>query len=369
MKRFLHPLLALALLGLGACQRESATNPQPTETPPATTAYVLTVPDYFPTPVVPADNPLTEQGVNLGRHLFYETALSSNNTIACATCHRQEMAFTDGLAHSLGVGGARHPRSAMAISNLVWEPKLTWDGSAPSLEAQCLIPLANPIEMNQPLAASVSRLQALPKYPELFWQAFGTRTVTIGNVQKALAQFERTLVSSHSRYDDFRRTNNNSLLSPDELAGLLLLQHPDPSRRTGRGGNCSDCHGGDLFTTHDFANNGLDAGFTDPGLGTITGRATDNGKFRIPSLRNIALTAPYMHDGRFATLQQVLDHYNDHIVTRSPNLSPLIQSASNTGSGQTLGLTSDEKRKIIAFLQTLTDTTFTQNPQFSQPKD
>lgn len=376
MKNLLSAPLRLwplaALLTLGACHHDSDPIDPPQEVAVPPTPYALTIPSNFPAVAQPADNPLTNEGVELGRHLFYETALSLDNTISCATCHQQAKAFTDGRALALGVNGARHTRSSMALANLLWEPKLTWDGGSRTLEEQARVPLANPIEMHQPITAGIVRLQAMPKYPALFFKAFGTKTITEENALKALAQFERTLISANSRFDDFKRNGNRTALTPDEVAGMLLLRHPNPAVRGERGGNCNDCHGGDLFTNHEFSNNGLDATFTDLGLATITGRPTDQGKFRVPSLRNIALTAPYMHDGRFATLEDVLDHYNEHIVRNSPNLDPLIQAATNNvapANTNMLGLTTTEKQKIIAFLKTLTDSTFIKDPRFSKPTD
>ena len=354
------------LLVLNACKHDGdLADPEGPVVPP--TAYNLTFPAHFPAPVAqPADNPLTVEGVALGRRLFYETALSNPSSMSCASCHRQELAFTDGFAHSRGVTGGVTPRSAMSLANLAWEEKLTWDGAASSLEQQARIPIENPVEMHQSLAAGVARLQQMPSYPALFRSAFGSSTITEANTLKALAQFERTLISSSSRFDQYR-AGNRTALTRDEIDGLILFSnHPSPVNGL-RGGNCGDCHSGNLQTNHGFSNNGLDATLTDLGLGAQTGRATDNGKFRIPSLRNIALTAPYMHDGRFATLSDVLDHYNDHIALNSPNIDPLILNGSNNLNGGGLALTATEKAHIEAFLRTLTDFTFIQDPRFARP--
>ncbi|GAB3868888.1 cytochrome c peroxidase [Hymenobacter segetis] len=360
--------LSAALLALAGCKHDSDTV-DPEGPVVAPTAYNLTVPDKFPPlPAQPADNPLTVEGVALGRQLFYEKALSVNSTISCASCHRQELAFTDGLAHAQGVNGSTTPRSAMSLANLAWEPKLTWDGAASSLEAQARIPIENPAEMHQTLAAGVVRLQATTTYPPLFRKAFGSSTITENNTLKALAQFERTLVSSNSRYDQYLKGNRAALTSYEQQGLVLFVTHPDGPAGI-RGGNCQDCHSGNLQTDNAFRNNGLDATLTDLGLGLQTGKPTDNGKFRVPSLRNIELTAPYMHDGRFPNLDSVLSHYNEHIATASPNLDPLILNGSNNalGAGHPLGLTKDEKAKIVAFLRTLTDTTFTHDRRFAKP--
>ncbi|GAB3655878.1 cytochrome c peroxidase [Hymenobacter agri] len=359
------------LLGLAGCKADSdpviPTDPNGSVAPP--TPYTLTVPAKFPAlPAAPADNPLTVEGVALGRQLFYETALSVDNSISCASCHRQEKAFTDGRALSQGVNGGVTTRSAMSLANLLWEPKLTWDGGATSLETQARIPIEKTVEMHQSLAAGVARLQANATYPPLFRKAFGSSTITEANTLKALAQFERTLISGNSRYDQFRAGNRTALSSFEQQGLVLFTTHPDGPAGV-RGGNCSDCHGEPLFTDHAFRNNGLDATFTDLGFGGITGQPTDNGKFRVPSLRNIALTAPYMHDGRLATLEAVLDHYNEHVVVSSPNIDPLLLNGSNDprGPGHPLSLTTTEKAQIVAFLRTLTDSTFIRDPRFAKP--
>ena len=358
----------LLLLGLlGACQHDSDPEASPDGPVVPPTAYNLLVPASFPpVPAQPADNPLTVEGVALGRQLFYEKALSVTSTVSCGSCHRQELAFTDGLAHAVGVNQGVSARSSMSLSNLLWEPKLTWDGAASTLEIQARIPIEKDVEMHQSLGTGVARLQQLPVYPPLFRRAFGSSTVTEANVLKALAQFERTLVSGSSRYDQLLAGNRTALTSFETEGLVLFTTHPTGSIR---GGNCGDCHGGPLLTNHLFSNNGLDATLTDLGRGAQTGQPTDNGKFRVPSLRNIALTAPYMHDGRFATLDQVLSHYNEHVAPTSPNIDPLILNATNDPRQQsrTLDLTALEKAKIVAFLRTLTDSTFTHDPRFSKP--
>ena len=351
-----------------------ADDPEPAA---VTTPYQLTVPPGFPTGVqIPADNPTTVEGVALGRMLFYETRLSRGNAMSCASCHQQSKAFTDGRARALGVDGVPHPRGAMSLANLLWEPALNWDGAAAGLEAQARKPIENPVELHQALAEGVTKLQQTDRYPPLFRAAFGSTTITEASVLKALAQFERTLISSNSKYDKLRR-KEISRLSSDEQAGLqLFLNHPDPANNI-TGANCFHCHGEGnlLFSSTDyvrgpaasFFNNGLDASPADAGRGGVTGLATDRGKFRAPTLRNIALTAPYMHDGRFQTLQQVLDHYSDHVQLSSPNLDINLQSSSNTPNGTQLDLTATQKRQVIAFLLTLTDSTFIQDKRFSSP--
>ncbi|MCC2548657.1 cytochrome-c peroxidase [Hymenobacter sp. BT175] len=358
-------LRALLLLPAGMLLLSCCTDPLEEE-PVVTTPYQLTIPSNFPQNArIPADNPLTEEGVALGRMLFYEPRLSRDNTLSCGSCHQQSKAFTDGRALAIGVNGARHTRSSMSLVNLAWEPVLNWDGAATTLETQARLPLENPVEMHQLLGEGVRKLQQTDLYPPLFRKAFGSTTITEQNVLKALAQFQRTLISSNSRYD--RSLRRELRLTVDEQRGEALYNnHPNPDLSIA-GADCMHCHGGPLFTSQSFHNNGLDATFTDPGRKGVTGLAVDNGKFRAPTLRNIELTAPYMHDGRFATLEDVLDHYSDHVKRSSPNIDPLLLDASNTLNGTQLDLTQTQKNQIIAFLRTLTDTTFTRDKRFSDP--
>lgn len=363
MKSFVRTGFAL-FLWMVACQPDE----QPARKPDETGPYDLQTPAYFGDFRLPADNPLTKEGVALGRMLFYEKRLSNNNTIACANCHQQAKAFTDGQAISLGSEGQPGNRSAMSLGNLLWAKKLFWDGRANTLEEQALVPIQDPLEMHQTLDQAVAKLQATELYPSKFKQVFGSETISAATIAKALAQFERTLISSDSKYDRYQ--NKTYQPTAQELRGEeLFFTHPVAGSL--RGGNCGDCHGGNLMSLNSFHNNGLDAEFAnDLGLEEVTGKAFDRGKFRAPSLRNIALTAPYMHDGRFQTLEEVLDHYNDH-VQRSETLDPLILEASNepiqAGQPIKLRLTEQEKQDIVAFLHTLTDSTFIQDERFSDP--
>ncbi len=330
------------------------------------TPYQLAIPKNLPKNfIIPQANPLTVEGIELGRHLFYENKLSGNNTMSCGTCHQQQLAFTDAKAQSIGIDRKPTKRSSMSLANMLWLNQFNWDGVATTLEQQARIPIEDPLEMHQSLREGVAKLQATELYPPMFEKAFGSGTITEENMLKALAQFERTLISGNSRYDQY--LENKISLTKDEVEGMaLFMTHPEPTQGI-RGGNCGDCHGGTLLTTRTFHNNGLDVTLTDNGLGDVTGKETDNGKFKAPSLRNIALTAPYMHDGRFETLEQVLDHYNDHLKYTSPNLDPLIIEASNMPNGRTLKLSPEEKEKIISFLHTLTDSTFINDSRFSDP--
>ncbi|RTQ45419.1 cytochrome-c peroxidase [Hymenobacter gummosus] len=353
LRRF-WPVLPLSLLLLGCKPDKDVAEAFGDPTP-------LTLPRPAGWPALqpmPADNPLTEEGVALGRELFYEKQLSIDGTVSCGSCHQQSKAFTDGRARALGVNNQQHTRNTMSLANLAWQADFTWDGANTELEQQARVPIENPIEMHQTLAASVTKLEKISKYPQLFGKAFGSSTITEAGILKALAQFERTLVSSDSKFDKWRR--GETVLTQEEVLGLNLFRH-----NSTRSAECEHCHTveGAQFAgpRHTFFNNGLDPGpFTDRGRGGITGQTIDMGTFKAPSLRNVALTAPYMHDGRFQNLEQVLDHYSDHVQLNSPNLDPQL--------GTPVSLTAVEKRRIIAFLHTLTDTTFTKDPRFSEPR-
>jgi len=359
-------LSAAALLAAASCSTGGSPGSDPSPQKP--TAYALAIPAGFPAPIIPADNPLTNEGVALGRMLFYEKALSSTGTMSCGSCHQQSKAFTDGLPLAVGVDGVANPRGTMSLANVAWSTQLTWDGAFTTLETQAQKPLENPIELHQLLATSVAKLQATTRYPPLFQAAFGTATITPALTLKALAQFERTLVSGTSRYDKYAATRTG--FTADELAGLqLYTTHIAPG--SVRGAECFHCHTQPLMSSNyegRFFNNGLDLTFTDPGRGGITKLAVDQGKFIAPTLRNIALTAPYMHDGRFKTLEEVLDHYSDHVQMASPNLDPnLTQGINDPPFGTHMDLTATEKKQVLAFLKTLTDSTFVNDKRFANP--
>lgn len=360
-------VLSALLMGIvSGCEKPGKEDEQ---APYVATPYPLVLPANLPQNVTfPTDNPLTVEGVELGRKLFYEVRLSGNGTQSCASCHQQSRAFTDAQVRAIGAEGQLHQRNTMSLVNLLWEKSLNWDGAATSLETQARLPIENPLEMHQPLAAGVRKLQQTEAYPALFRQAFGSSTITEASVLKALAQFERTLISANSRYDKYLRREGT--LTPTERAGAALFNN-HPGEVSGlfiRGGTCHHCHISEtgLFTSPDFFNNGLDVSFSDPGRSGITNSPTDRGRFKAPSLRNIAQTAPYMHDGRFQTLEQVLDHYNEHVQVNSPGVDPNVL-LSNTASGTKLDLTAQEKMQLIAFLKTLTDSTFLTDKRFSDP--
>ena len=322
---------------------------------------------------LPADNPLTVEAVELGRRLFYDPRLSGNNTVSCSTCHQQHLAFTDGLRTGVGVSGKPLALNSMSLANLMWGPRFFfWNGRAATLEEQALIPIQHIDEMAQDLDELIVELEKDDVYRDLFARAYGEINATA--ITRALATFERTLVSSNARYDQFLR-GETALTEQEEWGRKLFMAHPD-AKASRRGANCIDCHSQFLTsgfnTLYDgFLNNGLDdEEHLAAGLEAVTGDRAHRGLFKVPTLRNIALTSPYMHDGRFSTLEQVLDHYNQGI-RRSSTLSPLIMEADNLDKQShdriSLNLTADERKAIIAFMHTLTDEEFVTATRFSNP--
>ncbi len=313
---------------------------------------------------IPEDNPLTREGVALGRMLFYEELLSANNKISCASCHQQTLAFSDNRQFSVGVDGTPTRRNSMSLSNLLWVKNFFWDGRSTSLEAQAVVPLTDPHEMGQSLETSSRKLNASKNYPSLFEKAFGTPHINADRIVKALAQFERTLISANSKYDQYLTGNYQPTES--ELRGIQLFSRGMRMDTNQRGGNCLHCHSIPKTFSETFHNNGLDEVPLDFGREDFTGMQEDRARFRVPTLRNIEVTGPYMHDGRFKTLREVLDHYSDHIKP-SATLSPFIAGVTEQQIYR-LALTAEEKQDIVNFMLMLTDTDFLNNPEFSDPE-
>ncbi|MCP9749977.1 cytochrome-c peroxidase [Ferruginibacter sp. HRS2-29] len=321
----------------------------------------LLVPANFPIPVFDTGNPLTKEGIELGRRLFYDKRLSGNNQLSCGSCHKQELAFSDGVAlNNIGASGNLLHRSAPTLINLAWANNgLFWDGGSTNLESQAFGPLTSEDEMHQNLFQLNDELMAVPDYVSRFNFIFKDG-ISSANIVKALAQFQRTLISANSRYDKYIRHETGGTLSASELNGLQLVRQ-----------KCQSCHQGDLFTDNDFHNNGIDDDFSNTAFdGIFLGRArvtfnnADLGKFKTPTLRNILLTSPYMHDGRFSTISQVLDHYSDGIKV-SATTDPLVKQ--NPGGLPGISLTPQQKADITAFLHALTDSTFINDTQLAGP--
>ncbi len=331
---------------------------KPVEPPPisecggeATTPYTVTRPAYFPSIPDMSDNPLTEEGIALGKKLFYEKLLSKDNSMSCSSCHNPAFSFTDnGKKVSKGVNNIEGTRNSMSLLNLLWAKNFFWDGREATLEKQAHDPVTNPIEMHETWPSVVEKLQNSSIYPDLFCKAFGTNTIDSNLVTKAIAQFERTIISTNTRYDKFIR--HEISLTESETNGFVIYSTEK--------GDCFHCHNQvDMtFADNSFHNNGLDATFADKGLGAISGNSYDDGKFKTPTLRNIVFTAPYMHDGRFATLEDVIEHYNQG-GTPSATVDPMMK---HVGTG--LNLTEQDKTDLLNFLKCLTDSSVTTNPAF-----
>ncbi len=336
-------LFAVIVLFLGACKKEESipfSGPQlPSNFPQA--SYDL------------AANPITEAGFTLGKKLFYEKLLSRDTTINCASCHISYAAFSH-PEHptSHGIDNKFGRRNAPAIQNVLWKSSFFWDGGVPNLDLVPLNAITSAVEMDENPAVVLERLRAHPKYPALFKQAFGTEEITTANFLQALSQFMGMLVSANSRYDHYVRNEPGGNLNAEELEGLELFKL-----------KCATCHATDLFTDQRYRNNGLLDDFSfDRGRNEVSQLPDDIGKFRVPSLRNISSTAPYMHHGKLKTLEKVLDHYASGVLD-SPTLDPLLRQADGTLG---ISLSAQEKTKIIAFLKTLSDEDFLRDTRFSE---
>ncbi|MEO5715880.1 MAG: cytochrome c peroxidase [Luteolibacter sp.] len=313
----------------------------------------------------PVTNPVTDAGATLGRVLFYDKRLSSNQTVSCSSCHQAEHGFSDPARFSTGFEGGLTSRNSMGLTNVRYylRGRMFWDERAATLEDQTLQPIQNHVEMGMPLDILNQKIVAEPYYAELFTSAFGDASITSDRVSKALSQFVRSIVSGASKYDQGVPLNFTNF-TPQENQGRQIF--------TGPPGGCAACHGSDNFVPgNNVFNNGLENPYTDKGLGGISGLTSDEGFFKVPSLRNIELTAPYMHDGRFATLEQVVDFYNAGVVNH-PNLSPQLRlppgpPGSPPPPPRRLNLSNAEKASLVAFLKTLTDRSVTTDPKFSDP--
>jgi cytochrome c peroxidase len=328
-------------------------------------------PSFYVPPIVgqdnmPATNITSDAGATLGRVLFYDKRLSTNQTLSCSSCHQQQHGFSDSRKFSLGFDGGLTARNAMGLSNGRWYLRrhFFWDERANTLEDQVLQPIQNSVEMGMTLSALTNRLSAEPFYTNLFAIAFGSSEITSDRISRALAQFVRSIVSTRSKYDVGVPIGFANFTAQENLGRQIFF---------GQVGNatCAACHGTDNFVPGpNINNNGLEYPFVDKGLGAITGLAQDDGLFKVPSLRNIELTAPYMHDGRFATLEEVVEFYNSGVVN-NPNLSPPLRVPTPPGTPpgppRRLNLTTDQKAALVAFLKTLTDPNLVTDARLSDP--
>ena len=333
--------------------------------PAEPTPYTLEVPDYMSRPILDPGNPLTEEGIELGRRLFYDKIMGRDSAFACADCHQQARAFTDGLAKARGVRGQFGERNSMSIVNLAFNANgFHWDGSQSTLREHAIHPVENMLEMDEDWERVLERLRRSNDYPGRFRSAFGidrTGQITRDLAVKAIAQFETTIISADSHYDRVVYKNTEFFSEEEQLGADSLFFVEDVPLNVLHPG-CGHCHNQPSFGDNQFKNNGLDdvarlEDFVDKGFGAVSGSRFDNGKFRTPTLRNIALTAPYMHDGRFTTLEQVLDHYAEGghgVENEDPNIT---------------GFSLDEREKaaLLAFLRSLTDESLVNDERFSDP--
>lgn len=353
----------LLVVFLWACKKEVEENH-------STTPYAIPyISNFRPFPENFA-NPLTEEGVSLGHKLFFDPILSRDNTLACAGCHNPEHGFSDPRRVSLGVGGTPGIRQAMPIINMAWHTRFFWDGRDSTLQNQAIRPVQDSIEMHLPWEQALVRLNSNSMYKNLFKNAFNVQTITQSEVLKALEQYEKALIVYNSPFDKYQRKEGS--LSESALRGMQIFNTEK--------GDCFHCHTTQpsetfVVPTKVFANNGLDEyenaeDFPDKGLGATTGILADYGKFKIPSLRNLTFTAPYMHDGRFATLDDVIDNY-DLGPKQSPSLEPVMLADANKRvllyGRYGLGLTAQDKEDLKAFLRSLTDSSVLTNPLFQRP--
>ncbi|MCS7004520.1 MAG: c-type cytochrome [Cytophagales bacterium] len=347
-------VIAMMLLCLFSCEKS--------DTPLAAYKYPFSwesLPKNFPLVAPFPDNPQTKEGVELGRMLFFDVALSGANDISCGSCHQPEKYFSDGIPRTnIGADKSTLHRHTPVIFNMAWQNNgLFWDGGARNLESLSVAPITSIHEMNQDLKQLSSELQNRYDYKERFERAFPDKKISTQNILRALAQYQRAIISANSRYDKFVR-NEGERLSALELKGLHFFEQ-----------HCRRCHSTDLFTDTQFHNNGLDSVFSEEheriafGHGRVSFDSKDIGKYKTPSLRNVARTAPYMHDGRFSTLQEVLQHYVNG-MKYSPTIDEGFRRADGTYG---IALSKEEQEAIIAFLHTLTDEDFLKNPLIQNP--
>ncbi len=318
----------------------------------------------FPDPSIPDDNKLTIQGVKLGRMLFYETMLSKDGSMSCGSCHAQSNAFDDTARFSIGVRELPGKRQAMAIFNMAWNSnEFFWDGRAHLLRDQSLKPIQDELEMDETLENVIDKLQNNAAYRIQFSKTFGSNEITSEKISLALEQFMMSIVSMNSKYDKYL-AGTDSLTVSEERGRQLFFAEYNPFFPEESGADCVHCHGGSNFENDSYLNNGLDADgdVKDKGRENVSKAPADRGRFKVPSLRNIELTTPYMHDGRFSTLEEVVDHYNEGLKA-STNIDPALENTREKG----LLLDAQEKADLVAFLKTLTDPVLTSDPAYSDP--
>jgi len=333
MKRL--PLLII-LLAVLSCRKENT----------ADNSLSPAYPDYFPAPVYQFNNnTVNKDRFELGKKLFFDPILSLDSTISCAKCHAQVHAFADhNVSLSAGINGLMGTRNSPSITNMIWSPTFMWDGGVNHIEVFSVAPITNHVEMGESMLSVIRKLNSITAYRTAFKKAYNIDEITDQAMLRALTAYMSMIISAGSKYDEYRQGKTS--LSASELDGLSLFRQ-----------KCAGCHSEPLFTDYSYKNNGLDSVFNDLGRETITNNSNDRGKFKVPSLRNVELTYPYMHDGRFWSLREVLDHYSNGIVI-SPSLDASLQHS--------IPMTIQEKESIIEFLKTLSDWNLVSDQMFNQ---
>ena len=357
-------IVALALAcTLYGCAETAAPVPTPEYDPTPYTLDASSFPYGFQTMPLPTDYPLTQQRVELGRMLFYEPALSRDGSQSCASCHIQADGLSDPRKYSVGIRGLEGTRQAMSIANLGWHRRgFFWDGRVTTLREQALMPIVDPLEMDNTLANAISALSSKQHVRDQFIRAYGSDSITADRMGIAMEQFMLTIVSGNSKWDKVQR-GEATFNEQEERGRQLFFNEFDPTGKV-KSGECFHCHGGPNFTNDRFMNNGLDddASFKDIGREQVTSNPYDRAKFKVPTLRNIAVTAPYMHDGRFTTLEEVVRHYSSG-VKQSSTVDILLQFSLKPG----LGLGESDVADLVAFLRALTDESYLNNPRYAKP--
>ncbi len=361
-------VIVLILVSFSSCGKEDDATKNTTSTYVPTPILATDVfPMEFGIPALPSDNPLTVEGVYLGRMLFFDPVLSYDSSISCGSCHKQEFAFSDPVAVSSEAFGLKTHRNAPSLFNMAYSKKFFWDLRVNNLRDLVFEPIQAHNEMAMTLPRLEGKLKNIARYKDYFNKAFG-HAPNVVDMSKAMEQFMLTIVSYQSRFNRFFPGDSIQLMSSSELRGAALFNGlVNFDNGPTKGADCFHCHGGELAQQQNlnmggFANNGLDVVHTDLGLGAIDNRTTSRGLFKTPSLLNIEVTAPYMHDGRFKTLDEVIDHYSDNVNFNSPNLHPLMDHG-----GIHLNLTTQQKADLKAYLMSMTDTKFLTNPAYSNP--
>lgn len=337
MRKFILSLAVAftTFVGITACQNQEVAQK---DSPQETESYHLDIPLGLENlePQIPADNPLTAEKVALGKQLYFDTRLSKNRTVACVSCHNPRLGFADGMAVSTGINGQKGGRSAPTIINRVFSQEQFWDGRAATLEEQAKGPIANPIEMGFTHELAAERIGSIDGYRKQFKVTFGTEKVSIDRIAKAIAAYERTIMSGNAPYDQYQ-AGDSTAMSPSAVRGMELFMGQ---------ARCASCHAGPNFTDELYHNIGIGADKTnpDPGRFAVTNQQRNQGAFKTPTLRDIALTAPYFHDGSAQTLMEVVDYYNEG-GTAAEHLDPLMTP---------LDLNEQEEKDLVAFMESLT---------------